>query len=538
MENESFCLGVTAAEDDIPFANVQLGAFFLGDNIEESAIVDYCTVLAKSKKSGKLLVLTCGSESKVKVYDIKTKKLGECNHEFCDHHKALTNVVQVSLSTVFSIKFTFYKEKLEETLTNLFNELKQSFKDASFSLNGSKFELSALDELTVEDLYSQIESFDEIADIQIPANMKKKLIEKNQKNMRSKKETLEFTFKIKDAKQEDPTPIELIDGKLIEFDLPVIVFYNLQLQDNLGFLYRVFEASIKRLLCELQAKLNLDQTTLSSLPRVCNFYDPANYSHFINTILGQTDYEEAFLKQRESLHHKYLIPTTRPTFKIVNTFKFRLQKESRLANVHLGLISGIKNGQCAVVSGNYLYYHYNQDQTSDSGWGCAYRSLQTIISWFQLQGYIDIDTMPTHKQIQQALVDVGDKEPNFVGSSKWIGSQEVCYVLSHLFAIDSKIIFISSGAELANKARELILHFNTNGTPIMIGGGVLAHTIIGVDFDENSGDIKFLVLDPHYVGDEDLSVIHKKGWCGWKPLSFWDKNSFYNLCLPQKPAKF
>lgn len=32
-----------------------------------------------------------------------------------------------------------------------------------------------------------------------------------------------------------------------------------------------------------------------------------------------------------------------------------------------------------------LYYHYLQDKEKDDGWGCAYRSLQTIFSWFKLQ---------------------------------------------------------------------------------------------------------------------------------------------------------
>ena len=43
---------------------------------------------------------------------------------------------------------------------------------------------------------------------------------------------------------------------------------------------------------------------------------------------------------------------------------------------------------------------------------------------------------------------------------------------------------VSSGGELASKARELVEHFRSEGTPVMIGGGVLAHTILGVAFDE------------------------------------------------------
>lgn len=42
------------------------------------------------------------------------------------------------------------------------------------------------------------------------------------------------------------------------------------------------------------------------------------------------------------------------------------------------------------------------------------------------------------------------------------------------------------------------------------GGGVLAHTILGVDFNEVTGDVRFLILDPHYTGAEDLKVILEK----------------------------
>ena len=42
------------------------------------------------------------------------------------------------------------------------------------------------------------------------------------------------------------------------------------------------------------------------------------------------------------------------------------------------------------------------------------------------------------------------------------------------------------------------------------GGGVLAHTILGVDFNEVSGDLQFLILDPHYTGAEDLKTIQDK----------------------------
>jgi NADH:ubiquinone oxidoreductase subunit B-like Fe-S oxidoreductase len=43
----------------------------------------------------------------------------------------------------------------------------------------------------------------------------------------------------------------------------------------------------------------------------------------------------------------------------------------------------VKGGEVSAVQGMYSYHHYMQDRIDDSGWGCAYRSLQTIVSWFR-----------------------------------------------------------------------------------------------------------------------------------------------------------
>ncbi|EOD05393.1 hypothetical protein EMIHUDRAFT_247035 [Emiliania huxleyi CCMP1516] len=64
-----------------------------------------------------------------------------------------------------------------------------------------------------------------------------------------------------------------------------------------------------------------------------------------------------------------------------------------------------------LLPGEYEYYHYLQptgtgrtDKYDDNGWGCAYRSLQSIISWFRLQRYTSHPN-PSHYQIQKTLVD-------------------------------------------------------------------------------------------------------------------------------------
>ncbi|XP_041641436.1 ufm1-specific protease 2 [Cheilinus undulatus] len=241
--------------------------------------------------------------------------------------------------------------------------------------------------------------------------------------------------------------------------------------------------------------------------------------------------------KRKELHQQFELPDDWPHFRRANTYHFPNEpyKDGYLRNPHLALTHpSLDNGKVYLVQGIYSYHHYMQDHMDDNGWGCAYRSLQTICSWFKQQGYTE-RPVPTHKEIQQALVDVGDKQTSFVGSRQWIGSIEVQAVLNQLLEVTSKIMFVSQGSELGSKGRELANHFLTEGTPIMIGGGVLAHTILGVAWSETTGQIRYLILDPHYTGAEDLQVITDKGWCGWKGPDFWDQFAYYNLCLPQRP---
>ncbi|KAK3100729.1 hypothetical protein FSP39_024353 [Pinctada imbricata] len=259
---------------------------------------------------------------------------------------------------------------------------------------------------------------------------------------------------------------------------------------------------------------------------------------FLCTVVYPKGVEENKLESwRKELHKLFCQSVDVPLFRRGNRVLLHEDKANHpyLINPHIGLSTNtVKDGRQYLVHGLYSYHHYMQDRFDDNKWGCAYRSLQTLVSWFRFQGYTD-KPVPTHPEIQKALVDVGDKEPKFVGSRQWIGSMEVSYCLDHLIGVTSKIIFVNAGSEMGTKGRELAVHFQTQGTPIMIGGGVLAHTILGVDFNDVTGDIKFLILDPHYTGVEDLSVIQDKGWCGWKSLDFWEKTAHYNMCLPQRP---
>lgn len=56
----------------------------------------------------------------------------------------------------------------------------------------------------------------------------------------------------------------------------------------------------------------------------------------------------------------------------------------------------------AMVKGSYEYCHYRQDDFDDTGWGCAYRSLQTVFSWFLHQHYTT-QPIPSHKHPQSSV---------------------------------------------------------------------------------------------------------------------------------------
>ena len=56
-----------------------------------------------------------------------------------------------------------------------------------------------------------------------------------------------------------------------------------------------------------------------------------------------------------------------------------------------------------------------QDRFDDAGWGCAYRSLQTIWSYFRAQHYTSLP-VPSHRQIQQSLCDIGKRTHFHSGS--------------------------------------------------------------------------------------------------------------------------
>ncbi|KAK9836962.1 hypothetical protein WJX81_003013 [Elliptochloris bilobata] len=256
--------------------------------------------------------------------------------------------------------------------------------------------------------------------------------------------------------------------------------------------------------------------------------------------------------ERALLHRRLRLPLDRPQLRAAQALCFNPHPitspssgAGRLSDVHVGLPPpGVPGGVEHVVAGSYDYYHYCQDRFDDDKWGCAYRSLQTLCSWFHRQHYASMP-VPSHAQIQRTLVDLGDKPCSFVGSKQWIGAIELGYVLDELLGVTCKVITVASGDDMPAKARELAHHFDTQGTPVMIGGGVLAYTLLGVCLNAATGECAFLILDPHYTGADSLDRVRSGGWVAWKRADgraagaggeLFVRGAFYNLLCPQRPV--
>jgi hypothetical protein len=115
---------------------------------------------------------------------------------------------------------------------------------------------------------------------------------------------------------------------------------------------------------------------------------PDPFGHFVTIVYTKTGTCTNFAQFRRHLHNIFLLPMDRPYFRRMNKFKFKEEKlatNGPLTNVHTGLEKGrgIDGVEVALIDGIYTYHHYMQDRFDDDGWGCAYRSLQTLVSWFR-----------------------------------------------------------------------------------------------------------------------------------------------------------
>ncbi|KAK2860328.1 hypothetical protein Q7C36_004494 [Tachysurus vachellii] len=212
-------------------------------------------------------------------------------------------------------------------------------------------------------------------------------------------------------------------------------------------------------------------------------------------------------------------------------------KDFLVKNAHEGLALPLTvYERCSVTSGQCVYYHYCCDGQDDRGWGCGYRTVQTMCSWINNVSHCGKSRPPPSlHEIQQALVTVGDKPASFLGSKEWIGTCEAALVLDQMYDVPCRLVHVRSGTtELEQAAQDLHLHFLTHGSPVMMGGDRdnSSKCILGVCTGKEGSYL--LIMDPHYYGSVlDKEFLQKNGWVAWRRVQSLDLSSFYNLCLPQ-----
>ncbi|XP_041740969.1 inactive Ufm1-specific protease 1 [Coregonus clupeaformis] len=218
-----------------------------------------------------------------------------------------------------------------------------------------------------------------------------------------------------------------------------------------------------------------------------------------------------------------------------------------LKNAHIGLPSPAPDVvKCSLISGECLYFHYGCDGQDDRGWGCGYRTLQTMASWL-CQSWAPPPPKgkcrppPSLPEIQHALVAMGDKLALFAGSREWIGTFEAALVLDYYYDVPCKVVHVRGGmVELQRAAVELHQHFQSQGSPVMMGGDRdnSSKGILGVCTRPGGQESYLLVMDPHYYGPPlERASVQGLGWVSWKKVGSLDHSSFYNLCLPQTARK-
>ena len=202
-----------------------------------------------------------------------------------------------------------------------------------------------------------------------------------------------------------------------------------------------------------------------------------------------------------------------------------------------------------LVKGSHLYYHYNCDNINDIGWGCGYRTIQTMCSWIRSKLLLKqpselkaVKLVPTLLEIQTILYECKDKPASIKGSREWIGCFEASIVIDSLYDVPCKILHVNAGM-LSSYMNQLRVHFKEIRSPIMMGGDRdnASKAILGLWDNYNESDqinnTYLLIANPHFCEERtpSKSRIVEEGWVEWiDAKTFINSDSFYNFCMPQK----
>lgn len=182
---------------------------------------------------------------------------------------------------------------------------------------------------------------------------------------------------------------------------------------------------------------------------------------------------------------------------------------------------------------NYKTYHYGDDQIDDSGWGCSYRNIQTILSCYQknynpkiiipnittilnffsknINSENKIDLWIEPYQISIYLENYYDElyfkhclyVINDTDTSKILKTDFMVYIDS-IFSFDEIYVLIQE-------------HFKVSKLPIVIDNGTYSYCMV---LKANS---EIFLIDPHVKSDNNVFI---------KSLDFL-KKSFWMILFPK-----
>ncbi|QHO00404.1 putative metal-nicotianamine transporter [Arachis hypogaea] len=241
------------------------------------------------------------------------------------------------------------------------------------------------------------------------------------------------------------------------------------------------------------------------------------------------------------------------------------------------ILTGFKMHSICLLSGKFII---------PTGWGCAYRSLQTIISWFRLQNYSSIE-VSSHRFTANLIngfhtsegAELAKKQVSKLGRFSPLASYGVS---SNGFSLLVMIADFQASLQLVYRPiRTSMFYFDFSATYVGIGmicpyiinvslliGGILSWGVMWPLIANKKGDWYDAKLKPssleglqgykashplpfnfHYVPyfvtltfrQRRLKKIVNGVWCGWKKAvdskgkNFFLHDKFYNLLLLQRP---
>ena len=225
----------------------------------------------------------------------------------------------------------------------------------------------------------------------------------------------------------------------------------------------------------------------------------------------------------------------------------------------------VKEQECLRIASHTDFYHYTCCGEKDGGWGCAYRCLQMIISNLlfdaalnpsipatfrdaaagpsPLAALADVPSLPgagrwalvpSLREIQRRLAEVGALAESDVGSSKWIEPPHCgLFLRSHgLEAFDCCFDTADSLQREPFQAR-LSAHFAEQRAPVMIDDRVKAYCLLGLkhgDPESPSAVTHVLRFDPHVFVYPSLNSWGTRG-VEWMPFDKAFQGAFSWLIL-------